>query len=115
MNNEQETKPINLTELAATKIKEAMVQENVTGQILRVSVQGGGCSGLQYSLDFTETSNEEFDFVFEQHGIKIAVDQFSAGHLNGTTIDYVDGLNNSGFKFDNPNAERHCGCGESFA
>jgi iron-sulfur cluster assembly accessory protein len=109
--------PITITELAAKMVLETMQREGMDPDAysLRIGVTGGGCSGLQYLLDFTNTPNEESDWVYRQHGIKIAVDQFSAGHLMGTTVDYTDGLNGSGFKFENPNVTRKCGCGSSFA
>lgn len=106
--------PVTLTEKAAAMVQEAMKQENLSGHGLRVGVMGGGCSGLQYLLDFAEKANDD-DFVSTQHGVQIFVDPFSAGHLEGTTVDYVDDLNGSGFKFNNPNAVRACGCGNSFA
>lgn len=106
--------PVRLTEKAAEMVKKAMEQENMVGHGLRVGVIGGGCSGLQYLLDFTQTPTPE-DFVVEQFGISIYVDQYSAGHLVGTTIDYVDSLQGSGFKFENPNIQRSCGCGSSFS
>ena len=106
--------PVTLTEKAAAMVKEAMKQESLTGHGLRVGVMGGGCSGLQYLLDFAEKPGEE-DFVSDQFGIKVFVDPFSASRLDGTTIDYVDDLNGSGFKFNNPNTVRTCGCGSSFA
>ncbi|MBI5508063.1 MAG: iron-sulfur cluster assembly accessory protein [Deltaproteobacteria bacterium] len=106
--------PVTLTDKAAMMVKEAMKQENLTGHGLRVGVMGGGCSGLQYLLDFAKESTED-DFVSEQHGVKVFVDPFSAAHLEGTVIDYIDDLNGSGFKFNNPNIVRACGCGSSFA
>jgi len=106
--------PVTLTEKAATKVKEAMKQESFVGHGLRVGVMGGGCSGLQYLLDFAEKPTDD-DFVSEQHGVKVYVDPFSAAHLDGTVIDYIDSLHGSGFKFNNPNTVRTCGCGSSFA
>ena len=106
--------PVTLTEKAATMVKEAMKQENLSGHGLRVGVMGGGCSGLQYLLDFAEKATDE-DFVSEQFGVKVFVDPFSASHLDGTVIDYLEDLNGSGFKFNNPNTVRTCGCGSSFA
>lgn len=81
---------------------------------LRVSVRGGGCSGLMYDLNFDGTITES-DKVFEDKGIKIMVDKKSLLYLLGTTLDFSDGLNGKGFQFVNPNASRTCGCGESFA
>ena len=106
--------PVSLTEKAAEMVRDAMEQEGLAGHGLRVGVIGGGCSGLQYLLDFSEKP-VELDFVGEQHGIKVFVDPFSAAHLQGTVINYVDGLHGSGFKFENPNIVRSCGCGQSFA
>lgn len=105
--------PITLTDKAVAMVKEAIVQENLEGHALRIGVTGGGCAGLQYLLDFSEKATED-DFVLELDGIKVFIDPFSAAHLDGTVIDYVDGLNGSGFKFDNPRIVRSCGCGMSF-
>ncbi|MEO0813807.1 MAG: iron-sulfur cluster assembly accessory protein [Myxococcota bacterium] len=106
--------PISLTERAAEMVKKAMSQEQMDDHALRVGVLGGGCSGLQYLLDFSDKSTD-MDFVAEQHGVTIFVDGFSAGHLTGTVIDYVDSIQGSGFKFENPNIQRTCGCGSSFS
>ena len=80
---------------------------------VRVSVKGGGCSGLMYDLDFDDQLTEK-DEVFEDKGIKIICDKKSLLYLLGTTLDFSDGLNGKGFQFVNPNATRTCGCGESF-
>lgn len=108
---------ISLTEFAAEMVSNIMEEESLNKEknYLRVGVLGGGCSGLQYLLDFTDSISEEFDQTFEQHGVKIAIDYFSAAHLFGTTIDYKDSLSGTGFKFDNPNIIRQCGCGMSFS
>lgn len=81
---------------------------------IRVSVKGGGCSGLMYDLDFDDQINDA-DEVFEDKGVKILVDKKSLLYLLGTTLDFSDGLNGKGFQFVNPNATRTCGCGESFS
>lgn len=81
---------------------------------VRVAVQGGGCSGLMYQLDFDSEVKED-DKIFEDKGVKILVDKRSILYLLGTTLDFSDGLNGKGFQFINPNASRTCGCGESFA
>lgn len=81
---------------------------------VRVSVKGGGCSGLMYDLDFDDELTEK-DEVFEDKGVKIICDKKSLLYLLGTTLDFSDGLNGKGFQFVNPNASRTCGCGESFA
>ncbi len=83
------------------------------GTFIRVGVDGGGCSGLSYKLEF-DNQIKEGDQVFEDKGIKIAVDKKSFLYLIGTELDYVGGLNGKGFVFNNPNASRTCGCGESF-
>jgi len=81
---------------------------------IRVSVKGGGCSGLMYDLDFDDKITEA-DGVYEDQGVKIIVDKKSLFYLVGTTLDFSDGLNGKGFQFVNPNATRTCGCGESFS
>jgi len=110
--------PLQMTAKAAEKIAEAIkLDGEQTGKIyvaVRVSVVGGGCSGFQYGLDFAEALEEE-DLTSDQHGAKIAVDRFSASYLQGTRLDYVETLHGAGFKFENPNAKRTCGCGSSFS
>lgn len=108
---------IELTEFAAQTIMSAMESENLdaTKSYLRVGVAGGGCSGLQYLLDFTDSPSSKYDQVFEQYGVRVVVDYFSATHLVGTTIDYMDSIHSTGFKFDNPGAVKKCGCGSSFS
>lgn len=81
---------------------------------IRVSVKGGGCSGLMYDLAFDNVINPS-DQIFEDKGMKILCDKKSLLYLLGTTLDFSDGLNGKGFQFVNPNAARTCGCGESFA
>ena len=106
---------ISVTDKASSRIKELKTQGGHTeGHHLRVSVEGGGCSGLMYNLDFDNTINET-DEVFEEKGVKILVNKKSLLYLLGTTLDFSDGLNGKGFQFINPNASRTCGCGESFA
>ncbi len=104
---------IALTEKAAQEVKALMAKENLDGYGLRVSVAGGGCSGLSYRLVF-EKEQGNADRVFEQHGVRVIVDPKSSLYLNGTTLDYTDGLNGTGFTFSNPNATGTCGCGSSF-
>ena len=84
------------------------------GSFIRVGVEGGGCSGLSYKLEF-DNQLKEGDQVFEDKGIKVAVDKKSFLYLIGTELDYSGGLNGKGFVFVNPNASRTCGCGESFS
>jgi iron-sulfur cluster assembly protein len=83
--------------------------------VLRVGVAGGGCSGFQYSLGFDETTDAAKDDVSDQHGLTVAVDKKSALFLDGTTVDFYEGLEKRGFTFDNPNAVKSCGCGSSFS
>lgn len=88
--------------------------DNDPSYFLRVSVVGGGCSGLSYKLDF-DNEQKPMDQVFEHNGIKLVTDLKSFLYLVNTTLDFSDGLNGKGFYFNNPNASRTCGCGESFA
>ena len=106
---------ITVTDRAKDKIIELRTSEGRTGDHnIRVSVKGGGCSGLMYDLDFDDQTKPA-DQIFEDKGIKILVDKKSLLYLLGTTLDFSDGLNGKGFQFINPNATRTCGCGESFA
>jgi iron-sulfur cluster assembly accessory protein len=109
-----ETNPIVLTPKAVEMVKSAMEQEGLQGHGIRVGVVGGGCSGFQYSMDF-EKLGADGDLTFEQEGIKFFVDVMSSMYLQGVTIDYVEGLQGAGFKFNNPNAKQTCGCGQSFS
>ena len=102
---------ITLTDSAAKKIKSLLLKKSETG--VRAAVQGGGCSGFTYQLKFD--NQDEKDKVIESHGVRVYVDPKSFLYLMGTLIDFVDELNQSGFKFVNPNAKRTCGCGESFS
>lgn len=106
--------PIFLTPSAINAVKEAIKAEGEEGLSLRVSIVGGGCSGYQYNLDF-EKESRIGDMSLSFDGINIIVDPVSAGYLKGTVIDYLSGLNGTGFKFSNPNAKRTCGCGSSFS
>ncbi|MEY4382649.1 MAG: hypothetical protein RI995_191 [Bacteroidota bacterium] len=106
---------VTVTDIAADKIKELRNKEGLTDQYhIRVAVEGGGCSGLMYNLDFS-AEKKESDMVFEDKGIQIMVDKKSILYLAGTELDFSDGLNGKGFQFKNPNAARTCGCGESFS
>lgn len=103
-----------LTELAAQKVVEIRAEENIEEHFaLRVKVMGGGCSGFQYDLYFDEFVDG--DYVFESEGVRLLADQMSFMYLMGTTIDYVEGLQGAGFKFNNPNITGSCGCGSSFS
>lgn len=106
---------ITVTDKAKEQIVNLRSQEGHTqNHNIRVSVKGGGCSGLMYDLAFDAEIGEK-DEVIEDKGIKILVDRKSVLYLAGTTLDFSDGLNGKGFQFINPNASRTCGCGESFA
>lgn len=106
---------VTVSETAKNKITELKTKEGKTTKDgIRVSVQGGGCSGLMYDLEF-DGEQRENDHVFEDKGIRIFVDKKSLLYLLGTELDFSDGLNGKGFQFKNPNASRTCGCGESFA
>jgi iron-sulfur cluster assembly protein len=106
---------ITVTEKAKSKVSELMSNAHLGNDyFLRVSVAGGGCSGLTYKLDF-DNEAQKGDQYFEDKGVKIAVDMKSFLYLFGTELDFSDGLNGKGFNFINPNATRSCGCGESFS
>ena len=106
---------ITVTDRAKSKAVELMAQENhPSDSFIRVGVEGGGCSGLTYKLVFDNQLLSD-DKVFEDKGIKIVCDKKSFLYLVGTELDFTDGLNGKGFAFNNPNASRTCGCGESFA
>ncbi len=111
---EQSGNPVVITAKAIEMVKKALAEEGIESHGLRVAVRGGGCSGLEYALDVSETSRAG-DTVFEVDGLKVFIDMASAQYLKGTEIDYVSGLNGTGFKFNNPNATRTCGCGSSFS
>ena len=104
---------VSLTDRAAARINELVATENRTGQGLRVKVVGGGCSGLQYKVDFDQPKTS--DKIFERDGAKVLVDMKSLLYLSGTELDYKDELMQSGFVFQNPNVKKACGCGSSFA
>jgi iron-sulfur cluster assembly protein len=106
---------IQVTDKAKEQIIAIRQQEGKTNNHnIRVSVKGGGCSGLMYDLNFDDELQPN-DQVFEDKGIRILVDKKSLLYLLGTILDFSDGLNGKGFQFVNPNASRTCGCGESFA
>ena len=103
---------VTITERAAEKIKELLAAEQKEGHGLRVKVVGGGCSGLQYKVDFD--AQRAGDRIFEKEGAKVLVDMKSLLYLTGTELDYKEELMQSGFVFQNPNVKRACGCGASF-
>ena len=103
---------IDMTEQAAARIERLVADKGRPGTGLRVKVVGGGCSGLTYKMDLDEI--RQGDKVFERGGAKLVVDRKSFLYLNGTILDYQDGLMSSGFNLQNPNVKRSCGCGSSF-
>ncbi|EGV42147.1 iron-sulfur cluster assembly accessory protein [Bizionia argentinensis JUB59] len=107
---------IKVSETAKKKVSELMSDDgyNAATDYVRVGVKSGGCSGLSYDLKF-DKAQAEGDKVFEDNGIRIIIDKKSFLYLIGTTLEYSGGLNGSGFVFNNPNANRTCGCGESFS
>jgi iron-sulfur cluster assembly protein len=105
---------ITLTPVAAAKIKELMAEEPEGGSlVLRVAIQGGGCSGFQYGLGF-DSGSAEGDVELELEGVRVVVDPFSAPYLEGSSIDFLNSIDESGFKIENPKAVASCGCGHSF-
>ncbi len=107
--------PVVLTEKAAKEVKKIIDEQKLPETVvLRMGVQGGGCSGFQYALGFDNEASAEQDEISEAHGVKIAVDKRSALYLNGTEVDFYEGLEKRGFTFNNPNATKSCGCGTSF-
>lgn len=105
---------IKVTENAKTQALQLMRDDGNEGYFIRVAVKGGGCSGLMYELTFDNSLNEN-DKSFTDNGVKVVVDKKSFLYLVGTTLDFSGGLNGKGFVFSNPNADRTCGCGESFS
>lgn len=105
---------VTLSERAAQKVLALMALEPAgEAGVLRIAVQGGGCGGFEYALGFDRAALAD-DEEFELHGVRVVVDPASARYLRGATVDFVDSLNESGFKIDNPNAAGSCGCGHSF-
>ena len=105
---------LQLTDQAITKVKEILSQQDPHPAGLRFGVIGGGCSGFSYQMNFENEPNG-MDQVYEFDGLKVFVDQTSLMYLDGTQVDYVDGLEGAGFKFENPNVKSTCGCGSSFS
>jgi iron-sulfur cluster insertion protein len=105
---------VRITDVAATKVNEIRDAEGIEGNMaLRLRVVGGGCAGFSYDLYFDEIA--EVDRQVELNGVKVVVDEMSLMYLVGTEIDYVEGLQGAGFKFNNPNVKSTCGCGSSFS
>jgi iron-sulfur cluster assembly accessory protein len=103
---------ITLTPGAAEEVKNILTQPENAGKTLRLYVEQGGCSGMQYSMIFDERRPD--DLPTEMHGVSVLVDPFSAKYLRGTVVDFSDALTGGGFKISNPNAKQSCGCGKSF-
>ena len=106
---------IKLTETAAKEVKRIMDDQKMEQDtFLRVGVRGGGCSGFSYNLGFDKAFDESADAKYQMHGVDVVVDRKSALYLDGTTLDFFEGVEKRGFTFDNPNAVKSCGCGSSF-
>lgn len=104
-----------LTETAASEVKRIIEHQGLESDaLLRIGVTGGGCSGFNYQLGFDTQYDEAADFKSEQHGVDVVVDKKSDLFLDGTTVDFHEGIDKRGFTFDNPNAVKSCGCGSSF-
>ena len=103
---------VSLTPAAASKILALMAEERDVS-VLRVAIEGGGCSGFQYGLGF-DRGSQEGDVEYHCEGVTVVVDPFSAPYLRGASVDYLETIQESGFKIDNPNAVSSCGCGHSF-
>jgi len=106
---------ITLTPAAAQEAKRLIEKEQKPNLGLRVGVKGGGCSGMSYVLAIEDATPKPYDSVFEQEGVKILVDAKSHLYLDGTTVDFKNGLMGGGFEFQNPLAKKSCGCGTSFS
>lgn len=105
---------LQLTDTAVSKVKEILDQQEPKPMGLRISVVGGGCSGFSYQMNFENQTNG-IDKTYEFDGLKVFVDHASLMYLKGTKVDYVETLEGSGFKFENPNVRNTCGCGSSFS
>ena len=105
---------ITLTEKAQDKVKEILLDQPETFAGLRIQVVGGGCSGFQYRMGFDKNYNDQNDSIFEFEGLKVFIDKSSLLYMDGSEVDYIEGLHGAGFKFGNPNVTGSCGCGSSF-
>ena len=105
---------VTVSDEAAARIRDLLDKEGSASSGLRMAVMGGGCSGFQYKLEFSETP-DEMDAVIESNGVKVFIDPKSSLYLNGVILNYDDGLMGAGFQVENPNARTTCGCGESFS
>ncbi len=104
---------ITITPNAATKVKSLQEEMGVDGKLMRLFVESGGCSGFQYGMSFDE--KKEDDQIIDSEGVQILIDETSLAYLDGSEVDFDDGLNGKGFEIRNPNAENTCGCGKSFS
>jgi iron-sulfur cluster insertion protein len=105
---------VNITEEAYARVKDIIAEDpTLVNVALRVFVQGGGCSGMEYGFTFDEEANDD-DFTFEQNGVRVLIDSMSMSYLTGAKIDYKDDLSGARFVIENPNAQTTCGCGSSF-
>jgi iron-sulfur cluster assembly protein len=110
-----ETSEITLSDRAAAELKSLLSENGKETALLRVWVQGGGCSGLSYGMALDDNEPEDDDKVLEDRGVRIVVDQLSMRYMVGSVVDYVDDVLGGGFKIENPNAVKSCGCGSSFS
>jgi iron-sulfur cluster assembly accessory protein len=106
---------IMLTKKAEDKVKEIMSEQSEPYAGLRIQVVGGGCSGFSYRMGFDKNFSDQSDAIFEFDGLKVFVDKQSLLYMDGSEVDYIDGLHGAGFKFNNPNSTGSCGCGSSFS
>ena len=104
-----------ITKKAEDKVKEILSEQPESYAGLRIQVVGGGCSGFQYRMGFDKNYNDQSDQIFEFDGLKVFVDKQSLLYMDGSEVDYVEGLHGAGFKFNNPNVTGSCGCGNSFS
>lgn len=106
---------VTLTEAAANEVKRIMTSQNLEPDtLLRVGITAGGCSGYSYSIAFDKSFDDKIDTKYDCHGVPVVVDKKSALYMDGTTVDWYEGVEARGFKFDNPQAVKSCGCGHSF-
>ena len=103
-----------VTEKAVAKIKKLMSEDNLEDTSLRVRILPGGCSGFSYEMGFDDEINENDKIIEVDDGVKVVIDELSYPYLDGSTLDFKDGLKGKGFSIENPNATGSCGCGESF-
>ena len=106
---------ITLTKRAEDKVKEILLDQPEAYAGLRIQVVGGGCSGFSYRMGFDKSVNDQNDTTFEFDGLKVFIDKSSLLYMDGSEVDYVEGLHGAGFKFNNPNVTGSCGCGSSFS